>query len=101
MSSPAGTTFSNTSAGIRIRGVAQFNSVVNNAIRGSAEAALSVLDQTGNIPGNNMLIGNDLQGFQSSLTDILIDAGVTDTVIVGHQSYVEDSGSGTTVVPMQ
>jgi hypothetical protein len=101
MSAPASTTFISGSAGIRIRGVAQFNSVVGNKIRGSAGAALAVLDQNGNIPGINMFIGNDLQGFQSSLADIVIDVGVTGTIIVGRQSGVEDSGSGTTVVPMQ
>ena len=100
MSAPASTTFVTGSAGIRIRGTAQLNSVVDNKIRGSAAAALAVLDQNGNIPGINMFIGNDLQGFQSSLADIVIDVGVTGTIIVGQQSGVGDSGSGTTVVPM-
>jgi hypothetical protein len=101
MSAPASTTFVSGSAGIRIRGTAQLNSVVNNRIRGSAGAALAVLDQNGNIPGINMLIGNHLQGFQSSLADIVIDVGVTGTIIVGQRSGIEDSGIGTTVVPMQ
>jgi hypothetical protein len=100
MSAPASTTFISGSAGIRIRGIAQLNSVVNNRIRGSAAAALAVLDQNATIPGSNTFIGNDLQGWQSSTAEILVDAGVTGTVIVGHQNGIEDHGSGTVVVPM-
>ena len=101
MSAPEGTVFSATSAGIKIRGFAQGNSVLNNRIRGRANAALAVIDLNGGMPGNNTFVGNDLNGFQSSLADIFIDAGVTNTVVIGRQATIEDHGSGTVVVPIQ
>ena len=100
MSAPEGTVFGANSAGIEIRGFAQGNSVLNNRIRGRARAALAVLDQNGGIPGNNSFVANDLDGFQSSLADIFVDAGVTNTVVIGRQASVEDHGSGTMIVPI-
>ncbi len=101
MSGPEGTVFSANSAGIEIRGFAHGNSVLNNRIRGHANAALTVLNQNGGIPGNNSFIANDLDGFRSSLADIFVDAGATNTFVIGRQASVEDHGSGTIVVPMQ
>jgi hypothetical protein len=101
MSAQEGTVFGASSAGIGIRGYAQGNSVLNNRIRGRARAALAVNAQNAGIPGNNSFVANDLDGFQSSLADVFVDAGVTNTALIGHQVLVEDHGTGTVVVPMQ
>jgi hypothetical protein len=101
MSAPDGSAFSATSAGIQIRGFAQGNSVLNNRLRGRASAALAVNVQNAGIPGNNTFVANDLQGFMPSLAQIVVDVGVTNTVIVGRQNGVQDQGSGTVVIPMQ
>jgi hypothetical protein len=42
---------------------------------------------------------NDLTGFQSSLADLFVGPDVTNTLVVGTQSAVEDHGTGTLVVP--
>jgi hypothetical protein len=57
------------------------------------------LVQNVGIPGNNSFVTNDLDAFQSSLSDIFVDAGVTNTAIVGRQGLMEDHGSGTVIVP--
>ena len=101
MSAPEGTVFGASSAGIQIRGFAQGNSVLNNRIRGRARAALAVNNNNGGIPGNNSFVANDLDGFQSSLADIFIDAGATNTSVIGRPARVEDHGTGTVIVPMQ
>jgi hypothetical protein len=101
MSAPDGTVFGPNSAGIEIRGYAQGNCVFNNRVRGRASAALSVLDQNAGIPGGNTFISNDVSTFQSSLADVFIDAGATNTIVIGTQNGVEDHGSGTAVVPMR
>jgi hypothetical protein len=101
MSAPDGTVFGATSAGIAIRGFAQGNSVLNNRLRGSAGAALAVYDLNSGIPGNNSFVSNDLDSFQSSVADIFVDMGVTNTALIGRQVLVEDHGTGTVAVPMQ
>jgi hypothetical protein len=101
MSAPEGTVFAANSAGIEIRGFARGNAVLNNKIRGRANAALAMIDQNGGMPGSNSLVANDLDGFQSSLADIFVDVGVTNTFVIGRQAHVEDRGAGTVVVPMQ
>ena len=75
--------------------------LTHNRIRGRARAALAVMDLNGGIPGNNFFVANDLDGFQSSLTDIFVDAGVTNTAVIGRPARVEDHGTGTVIVPMQ
>jgi hypothetical protein len=99
MSAPEGTVFTASSAGIVIGGFAQGNSVLNNRLRGRARAALAVSNRNAGTPGNNSFVSNDLDGFQSSLADIFVDAGVTNTSVIGRQAHVEDHGSGTVVVP--
>jgi hypothetical protein len=101
MSAPDGTVFGAASAGIAIRGFAQANAALNNRIRGRARAALAVLDQNSGIPGNTSFVSNDLDGFQSSLADIFVDMGVTNTSVIGRPALVEDHGTGTVFVPMQ
>lgn len=97
MSATDGTVFGDNSAGIMILGFAQGNAVLNNVIRGRARAALAVTVKGGGIPGNSTFVSNDLQGFQSSLADVFVDAGVTSTVAVAPQSTVEDHGAGTVI----
>lgn len=100
MSSPEGTAFGPNSAAIEIKGFAQGNSVLNNRIRGRAGAALAVIGLNGGTPGNTSFVANDLAGFQSSLADVFVDAGATNTVVIGRRAIVKDQGSGTVVVPM-
>ena len=88
------------SAAIEIGGFAQNNAVLNNRVRGRARAALALVGQNGGTPGNNTFVSNDLTGFQSSLADVFVDAGVTNTVVIGRRASVEDRGSGTRVVPV-
>ena len=101
MSAADGTVFATTSGGIQISGPAQVNSVLNNRIRGRARAALAVGAKNGGAPGNTSFVANDLDGFQSSLADIFVDAGATNTVMIGPQATIEDHGVGTVVVPRQ
>jgi hypothetical protein len=84
-----------------ITGFAQSNGVLNNRIRGRARAALVVADKGSGTPGSNTFVSNDLTGFQSSLADLFVDAGVTNTVMVGPKATLLDKGVGTVVVPMQ
>jgi hypothetical protein len=100
MSAADGTVFAATSGGVQVGGPAQGNSVLNNRIRGRARAALALGARNGGVPGNNFFLANDLDGFQSSVADIFVDAGVTNTFVIGRQALVEDHGSGTVVVPM-
>jgi hypothetical protein len=101
MSAPDGTVFADNSAGIQIRGFAQGNEVLNNRIRGRARAALAVSGQNGGSPANTAFVSNNLDGFQASLADLFIDAGATNTAVLGRQMRVEDHGSSTVVVPLQ
>ena len=55
MSAPEETVFGASSAGIVIGGFAQGNSVLNNEIRGSAGAALAVVDRNAGIPGEQLV----------------------------------------------
>ena len=57
-----------------------------------------VVDRAG-IPKNNSFVMNDLTGFQASLADVFVDAGATNTVVVGKQGIVVDRGVGTLIVP--
>ncbi len=49
------------------------------------------------VPGNNMLVLNDMQSFQPSFAGIFVDAGVTNTLIVGRKGTVMDRGTGTVI----
>jgi nitrous oxidase accessory protein NosD len=100
MSAPEGTIFGTNSAGIDIRGSAQGSVVLKNRIRGRAGVALSVAGQGMGIPSNTALVLNNLKGFQSSRADVFIDAGVTNTLVVGRQGTLIDNGVGTVIVPL-
>jgi hypothetical protein len=97
MSAPEGTVFGTGSAGIEIRGYGQGNVILNNRIRGRARAALSVAGQGAGIPGNNTFVLNDHDGLKSSLADVFVGPGVTNTLVVGVQNTVEDHGVGTII----
>ena len=98
MSPPEGTVFGTNSAGIEIRQVAQSNVVVNNRIRGRARTALSVAVQAMGIPDGSAFVLNDLGDFKSSLADIFVGAGVTNTLVVAGKATVEDHGVATVVI---
>ncbi len=98
MSAPEGTAFAANSAAIEIGGLARANMVLNNRIHGRARAALAVIGRNNVIPANSTFVSNDLQDFQASLANIFPDTGVTNTVVVGHPTSLEDRGSGTVVV---
>jgi hypothetical protein len=100
MVAPEGTVFGAHSAGIEILGFAQHNVVLQNRIRGRGSAALAVVDEDAGMPGNTTFVLNDLTRFQSALADVVIDAGVTNTLIVGRQRSVVDHGVGTVIVPV-
>jgi hypothetical protein len=94
MSAPEDTIFGANSAGIEIRGFAQSNVVRNNRIRGRARAAMAVVVQNGTIPRKNTFLSNDLKDFHASLTSVFVDAGVTNTVIDGHEMPADDHRVG-------
>ena len=98
MSAPEGTFFAGNSAAIEIGGLANGNMVLNNRIHGRARAALAVMGRGTVIPANSTFISNDLQDFQPSLVNVFVDAGVTNTVVVGGATSLEDHGIGTVVV---
>jgi hypothetical protein len=90
MSASEDTIFGANSAGIEIRGSAQSNVVRDNRIRGRARAALAAVVQNGAIPRGNTFLSNDLKDFQASLTPVFVDAGITNTVIHGHEMRASD-----------
>jgi hypothetical protein len=100
MAAPAGTLFGASSAAIAVGGFAQDNIIRNNRIRGRARTALAVLARNTGSPGNTAFVANDLEGFQSSPDDIIVDAGATNTRIVGRKGTIADKGTGTVIVPM-
>jgi hypothetical protein len=99
MRAPEGTVFGVTSAAIEIRDGGEGNMVLNNRIRGRANFALSVSAQNGTPQGATFIM-NDLQGFTSAQADLFVDAGGTNTIVVGGQRTVEDHGAGTVILPM-
>ncbi len=99
MSAPTGITFGPGSAGIAIKGPSGNNLVANNRIQGRGASGLGVLVANGGTPANTSLVSNDLSGFESSKADVSIDAGASNTVVIGRQAIIEDHGSGTVVVP--
>jgi hypothetical protein len=99
MSAPEGTVFGPNSAAIEIKGPSDGNLVTNNRIRGRATAGLSVILVNGGIPSNTSFVANDLDAFQASLAGIFIDAGASNTVVIGREATVQDHGIGTAVVP--
>jgi hypothetical protein len=98
MSAPPSVVFGANSAAIEIRGLAQGNVVLNNRIRGRAGTALAVVAQGLSVPANNTFAGNDIEDFHPSLAGVFLDAGVTNTLVVGRKGTVRDRGVGTLIV---
>jgi len=98
MSSPPGAVFNANNAAIEMKGFTQGNSVLNNRILGRANAAFAMVAQNQGMPISSSFIANDLTDFQPALADIFIDAGVTDTFVLGRQVSMQDNGSGTVLV---
>ena len=59
-----------------------------------------LIHRNGATPGNNTFVSNDLKDFQPSVANVFLDAGATNTVIVGSSTSLEDHGDGTVVIPM-
>jgi hypothetical protein len=89
MSAPENAVFGTNSAGIEIRGYAHGSVVLNNRIRGRARAALAVVSQDAGVPDNSEFVSNDLEGFQPSLAGVLVDAGATNTHVVGLKGKIQ------------
>ena len=66
--------------------------------RSTAIGASTVREWWSTISRDTTLAGNDFQDSLSSMTGILVDNGVQNTVIVSRRTGVQDSGSGTMVV---
>jgi hypothetical protein len=96
MSPPEDTVFTDQSAGISISGFAQGNVVLNNRIRGRAQAALSAVRWMGGIPADNAFVLNRFDKFEPALADVFVDEGVIRTLIVG-PGTVEDRGVDTII----
>jgi hypothetical protein len=94
MSPPPAAPLGDYSAGISVRGFAHGIVVRDNTISGRAAAALSMYSFRGGIPGDNAFIDNHLDGFQSTVADIVIGRGVMRGRIVGKGSVL-DRGTGT------
>ena len=96
---PEDTVFGTFSTGIDIRGFALDNVVANNRIRGRARAALALDVFNGGIPGNNAFMLNRFDHFAAARADMFVDAGITDTLILGEKGTVEDHGINTIDIP--
>lgn len=94
MSPSPGATLGDFSAGISIRGFARRIAIRHNSIRGRAGAALSMYAFRGGVPADNAFIDNDLEGFVSTVADIVVGSGVERGRIVGPGS-VSDHGAAT------
>jgi hypothetical protein len=98
MTASRNTVFGANSAGIEIRGLAQGNVVLNNRIRGRAGSGLAIILQGSSAPANNTFASNDLDGFHSTLAQVLVGVGVSKTLLVGRKATVRDRGVGTVIV---
>jgi hypothetical protein len=102
MAAPAGTPFTDFSAGIGVYGFAQNNVVRGNRIRGTARAGLSIPvfplpPQAPAAPLDNAFIGNHFLQFTPPVADIFVGPHAVGTRIVGRGSIV-DQGDGTIVM---
>lgn len=98
MSPPDDPTFVDFSAGIDVRGFAGYNVVASNTVRGRARAAVAVDVFNGGTPDNTAFLLNRLQEFNASVADVLVGAGVTNTLVVGGTGTVAYDGSINTVI---
>lgn len=101
MSAPEGTAFTATGAAIGMRGFTQGSSVLNYRLAGRANAAFAMVGQKNGMPAGSSFVWNELSDFRSSLADIFIDTGVTNTFVLGRQVSMKDNGTGTVFVQMR
>ena len=102
MAAPAGTVFTEFSAGIGVYGYAQDNVIRHNVIRGRARAGISIpvfplSPQAPAVPQENALIDNRFVRFTPAVADMFVGAHALDTRIIG-RGTVDDEGDGTIVV---
>ena len=57
--------------------------MVNNRILGRARAGLALAAQDAGLPDNNTFVRNDLTGFKPALTEVFVDEGATNTLVIG------------------
>ena len=103
MSAPESTIFGENSAAIEVRGYARDTAVLDNRVHGRARAAMAVMNRDTAVTTNNTFGGNDVEGFQPSLTDVFVDHGAADTLVIGalvpgRKWNVQDGGIGTVLV---
>lgn len=101
MSPPEGVLFGDFSAGIDIRGFAIGNVVADNIIRGRARAAVAVDVFNGGTPGNTVFVLNRFDDFDASVAGVIVGNGVSDTLILGQKSTVNDQGINTVILPFR
>ena len=102
MSPPAGTVFTDFSAGIGVYGYAQGNVVRHNRIRGRARAGISIpvfplAPQAPAVPQDNAFVDNRFARLTPAVADMFVGAHALDTRIIG-RGTVDDEGDGTIVV---
>ena len=98
MTPPAGSVPGSLSAGVQVLGASGLNVVLHNTITGAARSALAVVDPSADTPPEqNMLVGNEHEGFTASLADVEVGEGALRTVIVGEEGSISDLGTGTIV----
>jgi len=99
-STPSDPVNNDESAAFELRRNCANNMIRNNAgISGQARAVLSLLAAGGG-PISNEFNSNDHAGFASSLADILVGAGVSETRIDGGTGgTIQDNGTGTKITP--
>jgi membrane-associated phospholipid phosphatase len=104
MRAPAGTVFTDFSAGIGVFGYAQNNVVRDNRIRGAARAGVSIPSVfplpplAPATPQGNAFIDNRFVDFTPTDADIFVGSHAFATRIVG-PGTVDDQGTGTVVGP--
>jgi hypothetical protein len=91
--------FGDESAGIELRRACTNNLVSGNTTRGVARTALALTSQSGLNPKDNVLVLSDVMSFTPAVRDVLITAGVTNTLIIGQPRSIDDLGAGTVTVP--
>jgi hypothetical protein len=99
MDAPAGTVFRSDSAGIEIQGFAQGNALLDNGIRGRANAAVAVNPPSNRPSANNTVAFNRFDDLEASLADIFVSASATNTLLLGQNGTVDDQGTNTVIAP--
>jgi len=59
--------------------------VRNNRIQGRARSALAVAAQDAGVPHNRIFLRNNTAGFQAALTEVFVEKGATNTLVIGKE----------------